>query len=91
MTGQPRPGLETPFDRPDLDAAFDRIDDFLAVQGGGITSEAVTLLQQAVGVDAEARATIRDRVAALEDAGHGLAPGSVLLGVLVGLYASSGR
>jgi predicted membrane metal-binding protein len=74
--------------RPDLAHGFDRIDDFIAVQGPGITVDAVKLLQEAVGVDDGARAVIRERVAALAAAGHGAAAGSVLLGILVGLYAA---
>jgi hypothetical protein len=72
-------------DRMDqLSAAFDRIDDFVAVQraAGGITVEAVDLLQRAVGVEDEQRAVIAQRVEAL-----GAPGGAVLLGVLVGLLA----
>jgi hypothetical protein len=67
-----------------LTAAFDRIDDFLAVQSaaGGITVEAVELLQRAVGVEDGDRAVIAARVEAL-----GAPGGAVLLGVLVGLFA----
>jgi hypothetical protein len=68
--------------------AFDRIDDFLAVQTPGLTLDAVKLLQEAVGVDDDTRAIIRDRVDALEAAGHPTAVGSVLLGILVGLFAA---
>jgi hypothetical protein len=71
-----------------LDEAFDRIDDFLAVQGSALGMDAVLRLQEAVGVDADARAVIRERVASLEAAGHGPAAGSVLLGVVVGLFAA---
>ena len=74
--------------RPDLAHGFDRIDDFLAVQGARITVDAVTLLQEAVGVDDGGRTVIRERVAALAEAGHGAAAGSLLLGILVGLYAA---
>jgi hypothetical protein len=70
-----------------LGQAFDRIDRFLAVQGHAPTLDAVLALQQAVGVDDAARAVIDARVSALAAAGHGAAPGSVLLGVLVGLFA----
>jgi hypothetical protein len=70
-----------------LDAAFDRIDDFVAVQGHAVSVDAVNLLQEAVGVDADARAVIRERVAALGSASGG----SVLLGVLVGLLAAETR
>ena len=70
-----------------LDAAFDRIDDFVAVQGPAISVDAVDRLQEAVGVSADARAVIRERVAAIGDA----SAGSVLLGVLVGLLAGDAR
>jgi hypothetical protein len=69
---------------PRLDKAFDRIDDFVAVQGPAISVEAVDRLQEAVGVDEGARAVIRERIADLGDA----SAGSVLLGVLVGLMAA---
>ena len=74
--------------RPDLDRAFDRVDDFLAVQGPALDLPAVLALQEAVGVDDASRAVIRDRVAALAGAGHRTAAGSVLLGILVGLFAA---
>jgi hypothetical protein len=51
--------------------------------------DAVLRLQEAVGVDTEARAVIGARVSALRDGGHGSAAGAVLLGVLVGLFAAS--
>jgi hypothetical protein len=72
-----------------LDEAFDRIDAFLAVQGPALSMDAVLRLQEAAGVDAQARAVIGARVAALRDGGHGTTAGSLLLGVLVGLFASS--
>jgi hypothetical protein len=74
-----------------LDEAFDRIEDFLAVQGPALSAGAVARLQEAVGVDAEARAVIAQRVAALERTGHAPTAGSVLLGVLVGLFAAGAR
>jgi hypothetical protein len=58
--------------KPDLATAFDRIDDFLAVQGAAPAREAVLALEEAVGLDDESRAVIRGRVAALTEAGHGL-------------------
>jgi hypothetical protein len=78
----------TPRDDEDMDqlsAAFDRIEDFVAVQNatGGITAEAVELLQRAVGVGDGDRAVIAARVEAL-----GAPGGAVLLGVLVGLFAA---
>jgi hypothetical protein len=74
-----------------LDAAFDRIDDFLAVQGPALCEEAVTLLQEAVGVDADARAVIAQRVAALRRDGEASTAGSVLLGVVVALLAADAQ
>jgi hypothetical protein len=71
-----------------LSTAFDRLDDFVAVQRaqrGEITLEAVTLLQEAVGVDEAGRATIRERLPRL---GEDAQPGAVLLGILVGLLAA---
>jgi dienelactone hydrolase len=73
---------------PDLAAAFDRIDDFLAVQGPAPASDAVLALEEAVGLDDASRAVIRERVGALADAGHAAAAGSVVLGILVGLFAA---
>jgi hypothetical protein len=77
-----------PVRQPDLASAFDRIDAFLAVQGPAPGRDAVLALEEAVGVDAVSRAEIRARVAALTEAGHGAAAGSVLLGILVGLFAA---
>jgi hypothetical protein len=69
-----------------LTQAFDRLDDFVTVQcaAGGITVDAVRLLQQAVGIDDVDRATIRERVEALAPADSG----SVLVGIMVGLLAA---
>jgi hypothetical protein len=73
---------------PDLATAFDRIDDFLAVQGSAPACDAVLALEAAVGLDDAARTVIRARVGALADAGHAPAAGSVVLGILVGLFAA---
>jgi hypothetical protein len=73
----------------DLARAFDRLDDFLAVQGRRPGPDAVLALQRAVGIGADERAVIRDRLAALTGAGDGRAAGPVLLGILVGLLAAS--
>lgn len=69
-----------------LTQAFDRLDDFVAVQcaAGGITVDAVNLLQQAVGIDDRERDTIRGRVEALAPA----QTPSVLLGIVLGLLAA---
>jgi hypothetical protein len=74
-----------------LDEAFDRLEDFLAVQGPALSADAVARLQEAVGVDADARAVIAERVSALDREGHGTTAGSVLLGVLVGLFAAGAQ
>ncbi len=68
-----------------LATAFDRIDDFVAVQraAGGPTLESVELLQRAAGVERDQRAVVADRAAAL-----GVPAEALLLGVLVGLLAS---
>jgi hypothetical protein len=74
--------------KPDLATAFDRIDDFLAVQGPAPAHDAVFALEEAVGLDDASRAVIRGRVDALAAAGHRTAAGSVVLGILVGLFAT---
>jgi phosphoglycolate phosphatase-like HAD superfamily hydrolase len=72
-----------------LDQAFDRIERFVAVQGPTPTMDAVLALQEAVGIDDEARGVIRERIAALAETGQGSATGSVLLGIIVGLFAAT--
>jgi hypothetical protein len=69
-----------------LNDAFDRLDDFVAVQraAGGITVDTVRLLQEAVGLEDRERAAIGVRVEALAPA-H---PGSVLIGIVLGLLAA---
>jgi hypothetical protein len=77
---------------PDLARAFDRLDDFLAVQGPRPAPDAVLALQRAVGIDARERVLIGQRVAALAGADDGAATaGPVLLGILVGLLAAEER
>jgi dienelactone hydrolase len=73
---------------PDLAGAFDRIDAFLAVQGPSPGIDAVLALEEAVGVDTRSRALIRERLDELAEAGHGAAVGSVLIGILIGLFAA---
>ena len=75
-------------DHHDLARAFDRLDDFLAVQGPQPALDAVLALQRAVGIGAGERAVVRERVAALTGTGDGDAAGPVLLGILVGLFAA---
>jgi hypothetical protein len=72
-----------------LATAFDRIDDFLAVQSPGLTLDAVLRLQEAVGIDDHARALIGERLATLEQRGQRAAVGSLLLGLLIGLFAGA--
>lgn len=72
-----------------LDRAFDRIDDFQAVQGGRRGEElldAVCLLQESVGITEEIRAALAARLHAID--GSSRAPGHVLLGLIVGLMAA---
>jgi hypothetical protein len=69
--------------------AFDRIDDFKAVQAGVDADElldAVIRLQESVGIEDEARAVIGERLDAR--VGSTPAPGQVLLGVIIGLIAA---
>jgi hypothetical protein len=68
-----------------LATAFDRIDDFVAVQRatGGPTVDSVELLQLAAGVERDQRAVVASRAAAL-----GVPAETLLLGVLIGLLAS---
>jgi hypothetical protein len=65
-----------------LAEAFDRIEDFLAVQGRRPAKKAVDLLQASVGIDEEVRATLAERLAGL---GEPCEVGQVLFGVIVGL------
>jgi hypothetical protein len=72
-----------------LARALDRIIDFEAVQSAqadGITPEAVECLQAAVGIDAETRAVLRERV--YEDERRSKHTGPIFLGVIVGLLAA---
>jgi hypothetical protein len=78
-----------PARRHQLDEAFDRIDRFLAVQGPSPNMEAVLALQEAVKIDHAARCVIRERIAALAEAGQSSATGSVVLGIIVGLFAAT--
>ena len=72
----------------DLARAFDRLDDFLAVQGPHPAPDAVLALQRAVGIGAGERAVVRERVSTLTGSRDGEAAGPVLLGILVGLFAA---
>ena len=68
-----------------INGAFDRIDDFLSVQSRAPSVEAVTRLQEAVGIDDDERAAIRERLEAIGQREHA---GGVLLGVILGLLAA---
>ena len=69
-----------------LAIAFDRIDDFVAVQRatGGPNLDAVELLQRAAGVEREQRAVIAARATAL-----GVSAEALLLGIVVARLASA--
>jgi hypothetical protein len=73
--------------RDGIATGFDRIDDFLAVQGSWPPPDAVLRLQEAVGIDDGERRVIRERLEALETRAPA---GAVLLGILVGLLAEVG-
>jgi hypothetical protein len=69
-------------------AAFDRLEDFLAVQSdadGRIAPEPVLRLQEAVGVDAALRDELTRRLRRIQPTAPAAA---VLLGVIVGLSAA---
>lgn len=70
-----------------LSEAFDRVNDFIAVQSaqGGIDLESVECLQLAVGIDSDARLLFKQR---LEQTSHNSQPGGVLLGMILGLLAA---
>ena len=68
-----------------INGAFDRIDDFLSVQSSAPSVEAVTRLQEAVGITDDERVAIRERLEAIGQRDHA---GGVLLGVIVGLFAA---
>jgi len=68
--------------------AFDRVEDFQAVQADATPEglrESVELLQEAVGIREEERSLIRERLEGIR--GSNRAPGHVLLGLIVGLMA----
>jgi hypothetical protein len=69
----------------DLNEAFNRVEDFCAVQQaqrGGFSLDAVTCLQAAVGLTDDDRRLIMDRLPS--DA----YPGAVLFGLVLGLLAA---
>jgi hypothetical protein len=71
-----------------LQAAFDRIEDFLAVQsadGAPIALEPVMRLQESVGINDDARAAFVERLSDVQPDGDA---GAVLLGLIVGLSAA---
>ena len=72
-----------------LATAFDRIEDFQAVQRSAdpiALREAAELLQESVGISDDERVLIRERLDGI--GGSKRAPGHVLLGLIVGLMAS---
>jgi len=69
----------------ELDRAFDRLADFLAVQGDALTVEAVVLLQESLGIDDDARVTFGER---LEQVQPNAPRGAALLGLILGLSAA---
>ena len=71
-----------------LTSAFDRLADFVEVQGPHLAPGSVDLLQAAAGITEDERRVIADRTVALERPGRPTRKGAVLLGVLVGLFAA---
>ena len=71
-----------------LSSAFDRLDDFLEVQGPRLSPETVDLLQAAAGVTDSERRVIAERLLSLRPPDKPPHMGAVLLGVLVGLFAA---
>jgi hypothetical protein len=69
-----------------LDRAFDRFADFVAVQGERPSPESVNLLQEALGIDDEARRVLVERLRA--DFQDGFAGAQVLLGLILGVSAA---
>lgn len=67
-----------------LQLAFDRVEDFLAVQRP-LSLPPLLRLQEAAGIDARERTVVRER---LSELGQDEAGGGVLLGLLVGLFAA---
>jgi hypothetical protein len=71
----------------DLNEAFNRMEDFCAVQHAqpdGISADAALCLQEAVGLTDDDRRLIVDRLPSVGDA----YPSAVLLGVVLGLLAT---
>ena len=70
-----------------LHAAFDRVDDFLAVQSPLSVEDLgpITAFQEAAGIEPEHLVALRDRVAEL---GYDDRAAAILLGLLVGLFAA---
>jgi hypothetical protein len=69
-----------------LERAFDRFADFIAVQGERPSLEAMNLLQQALGIDDEARRVLAERLRA--DFQDDFAGAQVLLGLILGVSAA---
>ncbi len=73
-----------------VDTAFDRLADFQSVQAGADADqmlEAVTLLQESVGISDDDRVLLRDRLEEIR--GTKPAKGAVLLGLILGLMAAA--
>jgi hypothetical protein len=71
----------------DLNDAFDRVEDFCAVQHAqpaDISTDAARCLQEAVGLTDDDRRLILERLPDVGDA----YPGAVLLGLVLGLLAT---
>lgn len=74
---------------PSLTAALDRIEDFRALHDGRPLDEAVDAvlcLQEAVGIDEDARAVVKERIYGERTAQEQRSP--IFLGVIIGLLTA---
>lgn len=70
-----------------LDRAFDRLADFVAVQGEALDVDAVVLLQESLGIDDDARVLFGERLEQLQPT-RPTPTGAALLGLILGLSAA---
>lgn len=69
-----------------LEQALDRIDAFRAIhEPGGVPEEAVDCLLEAVGIDADGKALVHERIFVSDQVRDGA---SAFLGVIIGLLAA---
>jgi hypothetical protein len=69
-----------------LDQAFDRFADFIAVQAGRPSVEAINLVQEGLGIDDQARCVLAERLES--DFKEDFEAAQVLLGLILGVSAA---